>query len=346
MTVLDPRKAPKFTKHAHTHDGHADAYHSDDDHEVDGHHHHHHGPAQEGKVTTKVKVLTLMAVVLPPIALAIAIYYSWGGYFSWTDMAMLVVGYFMTSMGITIGYHRLYTHKSFEASAPVAWVSAVCGSMAVQGPLLWWVTTHRRHHQHSDHELDPHSPHAGRQPGVLGWIRSFGHSHIGWLFSDNDIASSVAKYAPDVAADKRAQLISKLFPLWVLLGFAVPALIGGLVSQSWMGAFLGFLWGGVIRMFLVHHATWSVNSVCHIWGSQTYRSGDHSRNNPVMGILAMGEGWHNNHHAFPASARHGLRWYQFDLSWITIRTLGSLGLVTRIRLPGAERMKAKQIAAA
>ena len=151
MTVLDPRKAPKFTKHTHSHDGHADVYHSDDDHEVDPHHHHHHGPAHEGKVTTKVKLLTLMAVVLPPIALAIAIYYSWGGYFSWTDMAMLVVGYFMTSMGITIGYHRLYTHKSFEASAPVAWVSAVCGSMAVQGPLLWWVTTHRRHHQHHPH---------------------------------------------------------------------------------------------------------------------------------------------------------------------------------------------------
>jgi len=304
---------------------------------------HHHDDGQP--VATRVKLLTLLAVVLPPIGLGVCMWYAWGGAFDWVYLVLLVAGYVLTAMGITIGYHRLYTHKSFEASAPVAWTFGVLGSMAVQGPLLWWATTHRRHHQHSDHDEDPHSPHAGREKGVIGWIRSFCHAHIGWLFSP-ELKGSVARYAPDIAADPRAQAISRLFPLWVFLGFAIPAAIGGLVTQSWTGVLLGFLWGGVVRMFLVHHATWSVNSVCHIWGWQTYRSGDHSRNNPAMGILAMGEGWHNNHHAFPASARHGLQWWQFDISWITIRSLAALGLVSNIRLPSKERLDSKRIAAA
>jgi stearoyl-CoA desaturase (delta-9 desaturase) len=294
-------------------------------------------------VGTRVKLITLAAVALPPVALAFAIWLSWGTAFRMTDLLLLLVGYVLTAMGITIGYHRLYTHRSFEAAAPVAWTFGVLGSMAVQGPLLWWVTTHRCHHQYSDREHDPHSPHAARREGVFGWISSFLHAHVGWLFS-REAHGSTARYAPDVAADRRAQAISRLFPLWVVLGFAIPAAIGGLVSGTWTGALLGFLWGGLIRMFLVHHITWSVNSVCHIWGWQTYRSGDHSRNNPAMGILAMGEGWHNNHHAFPASARHGLEWWQFDISWIVIRSLSAVGLVSSIRLPGDQRMLEKRVA--
>jgi stearoyl-CoA desaturase (delta-9 desaturase) len=306
-----------------------------------------HAPAHshhdDGPVGNDVKILTLIAVLVPPIALAVAIWFAWGGYFTITDLCLLLGGYVLTAMGITVGYHRLFTHKSFEASAPVAWFFAVLGSMAVQGPLIWWVTTHRRHHQHSDDLEDPHSPHAGRQKGIVGWVSGFLHSHVGWLFTRGNYTST-QKYAPDVAADPRAQVISRWFPLWVLLGFLIPALIGWAIDGGWRGAFLGFLWGGVIRMFLVHHITWSVNSVCHIWGWQTYRSGDHSRNNPAMGILAMGEGWHNNHHAFPASARHGLEWWQFDISWITIRSLAVVGLVSSIRLPGEQRMQAKRVA--
>jgi len=308
------------------------------------HVHHDHDHDAPGEVADGVKLLTLIAVITPPLAIAFAMWLAWGGWFNWVDLAMMVVLYCLTAMGITIGYHRLYTHRSFEASAPVAWTFGILGSMAVQGPLLWWATTHRSHHQHSDHEEDPHSPHAGRAPGFVGWLKGFAHAHIGWLFSSVP-AAQVARYAPDLAKDERACRISRLFPLWVALGFALPALIGGLVSQSWMGALLGFLWGGVIRMFLVHHATWSVNSICHLWGWQTYRSGDHSRNNPAMGILAMGEGWHNNHHAFPASARHGLEWWQFDISWITIRSLAAVGLVRGIRLPSPERLEAKRLAA-
>ena len=151
------------------------------------------------------------------------------------------------------------------------------------------------------------------------------------------------RYVPDLLGDKTTLRISNAFPLLVLAGFAIPALIGGLVTMTWMGALLGFLWGGVVRMLLLHHVTWSVNSVCHIWGAKEYNSGDESRNNPVMGILAFGEGWHNNHHAFPASARHGLRWWQFDMSWVVIRSLERFGLAKKVRLPGAERLATKKV---
>jgi len=184
-----------------------------------------HAPAHshhdDGPVGNDVKILTLIAVLVPPIALAVAIWFAWGGYFTITDLCLLLGGYVLTAMGITVGYHRLFTHKSFEASAPVAWFFAVLGSMAVQGPLIWWVTTHRRHHQHSDDLEDPHSPHAGRQKGVVGWVSGFLHSHVGWLFTRGNYTST-QKYAPDVAADPRAQAISRWFPLWVLLGFLIP----------------------------------------------------------------------------------------------------------------------------
>ena len=303
-------------------------------------HHHDEAPVDRG-----VKFLTLAAVVVPPLALLAAMWFAWGGYFSATDLVLLAAGYVLTAMGITVGYHRLYTHRSFEASAPVAWTFTVLGSMAVQGPLIWWVTTHRRHHQHSDHDGDPHSPHAGRGPGLKGWLQGFGHAHVGWLFS-RDHHASVARYSPDLDSDPHARTLSRLFPVWVALGLVIPAVIGGLVAQSWTGALLGFVWGGLVRILLVHHATWSVNSVCHLWGARTYRSGDQSRNNPAMGIIALGEGWHNNHHAFPASARHGLEWWQFDISWIAIRSLAAVGLVRSIRLPSPERMASKRMARA
>jgi stearoyl-CoA desaturase (delta-9 desaturase) len=295
-------------------------------------------------VTLRNKILTMSFIVVPPAVLVWAIVHWWGTGMRPVDLAMLIVGYMLTAMGITIGYHRYFTHKSFRAARPVIWFFAGCGSAAAQGPVIWWCTTHRRHHQHSDDELDPHSPHAGRDPGIVGWFSGFLHAHLGWLFT-REMETNTARYAPDIAADRDAQVLSHLFPVFVLLGFLIPAGIGWLVTPTWEGALLGFLWGGVIRLCLVHHATWAVNSVCHIWGSQTYRSGDHSRNNAPMGILAMGEGWHNNHHAFPASARHGLEWWQFDISWITIRSLAAVGLVSRINLPSPERMAEKRLAA-
>ncbi|MFZ9880699.1 MAG: acyl-CoA desaturase [Phycisphaerales bacterium] len=282
---------------------------------------------------------TLAAVIVPPLALVATMALAWGGWFGWVDLALMVGMYVITGLGVTIGYHRLVTHRAFRAKRPIELFFAICGSMAAQGPILWWAATHRRHHQHSDHEHDPHSPHAGQKPGFMGRVRGFLHAHIGWLLAD--LRADADRYIPDLTADRGLERISALFPLWVLLGLALPAAIGGLVTMSWMGVLLGFLWGGLVRMLLLHHVTWSVNSVCHLWGARDYRSGDESRNNPVMGVLALGEGWHNNHHAFPASARHGLKWWQFDLSWVVIRTLEKLGLAEKVRVPSADRLAAR-----
>jgi stearoyl-CoA desaturase (Delta-9 desaturase) len=286
------------------------------------------------------RIATMAAVVIPPFAVVAVMMLAWGGWFHWVDLAVMAGMYLITGLGVTIGYHRLYTHKSFATRGPIAAVFAICGSMAAQGPIVWWAATHRKHHQHSDHEHDPHSPHAGRAPGVVGAVRGFLHAHMGWLF--HDLTPDMKRYVPDLLADKTTMRIHAMFPLLVVAGFAIPAAIGGLVTMSWMGALLGFLWGGIVRMFLLHHVTWSVNSVCHIWGAKEYHSGDESRNNAVMGILALGEGWHNNHHAFPASARHGLKWWQFDLSWVIIRTLERVGLAKKVRLPAAERLAARK----
>jgi stearoyl-CoA desaturase (delta-9 desaturase) len=174
---------------------------------------------------------------------------------------------------------------------------------------------------------------------VRGAVKGFLHAHMGWLFED--LRADMKRYVPDLLADRTTVRINQLFPLWVALGLLIPAAIGGLVTMTWMGAFLGFLWGGIVRICVLHHVTWSINSVCHIWGSRDYASGDESRNNPIFGILAFGEGWHNNHHAFPASARHGLKWWQFDSSWVIIRTLEKLGLASKVRLPAPDRLAAK-----
>ncbi len=294
--------------------------------------------------TRGVKIATIVAVVFPPIALVAAMVLAWGGWFNWLDLVLLGSMYVITGLGITIGYHRLYTHKSFETRGPVAWFFAICGGMAVQGPIVWWCATHRRHHQFSDEEGDPHSPHAGREKGVVGWVKGFFHAHVGWLLA-RDLPDA-ERYVPDLLADPVTMWINRMFPVWVVLGILLPAVVAGLVTMSWTGAALGMLWGGFARIAVLHHVTWSINSVCHIWGRRDYRSGDESRNNPVMGILGFGEGWHNNHHAFPASARHGLKWWQFDLSWIIIRSLQIFGLAKKVRLPSKDRLASRARATA
>jgi stearoyl-CoA desaturase (Delta-9 desaturase) len=214
--------------------------------------------------------------------------------------------------------------------------------MAVQGPLLKWVALHRRHHQHSDKEADPHSPHAYGS-GVRGMLRGMWHAHIGWLLKPD--GPGLRKYVVDLVPDRVVRAVSRLFPLWVAVGLLLPALLGGLIAGSWKGALLGFLWGGLARVFLVHHVTWSINSICHLWGSRPFRSHDESRNNVVFGILGMGEGWHNNHHAFPSSARHGLAWWQVDVSYWIIRGLAAVGLARNVRLPSAAAIEAKRVGA-
>ena len=278
------------------------------------------------------RVATLTAVFLPLAGFAAAVASVWGWGFGWVEFGLLAGMAVPTGLGITVGFHRLFTHKSFETNAVVRFVLAALGSMAVQGSVLKWVAYHRRHHQHSDTPDDPHSPHhAGR--GVLGALRGFWHAHIGWAFKPD--AAGLDRYVTDLRKLASVRAADLLFPLWIVVGLAVPTVLGGVLTGSWAGALLGLLWGGLARVFLVHHITWSVNSVCHLWGSRPYPEKDHSRNNLLFGVLAMGEGWHNNHHAFPTSARHGLRWWQVDASYYVIRLMAWAGLAWKVRLPAA-----------
>jgi stearoyl-CoA desaturase (delta-9 desaturase) len=296
-------------------------------------------PEDSEPLTPLARIANLSAIVLPIAGLVAAMLLSWGWGFSWTALGLLLGMYLLTGLGITVGYHRLFTHRAFETSRILKATFAILGSMAVQGPVLHWVAVHRRHHQHSDKDGDPHSPNRhGR--GVLGVFRGLIHAHVGWIFQP--LTPHLMRYVGDLRQSKMIRVISALFPVWVLAGLAIPTLLGGLITLSWSGAFLGFVWGGLVRIFLVHHVTWSVNSVCHFWGSRPYRTGDHSRNNLLFGILALGEGWHNNHHAFPTSARHGLRWWQFDASYYVIRALAAMKLAWGVKLPTTGLLTAKQ----
>ncbi|MCG8407764.1 MAG: fatty acid desaturase [Phycisphaerales bacterium] len=284
------------------------------------------------------KIGTFVGVIAPFVGLLVAGYGFWGWGFSWIDLAILLVMYTVTLIGITIGFHRLFTHRSFETIRPIKFLLAVFGSMAVQGPLLRWVATHRRHHQHSDQADDPHSPHRCGG-GLLGVCSGWWHAHIGWMFKSD--APGLERYVRDLKKDGVLRHVSRLFGLWVALGLVIPAVVGGLMTGTWLGALLGFLWGGLVRVFLVHHVTWSINSICHLWGTRPFQSRDESRNNVVCGLLAFGEGWHNNHHAFPTSARHGLRWWQLDLSYLVICMMKWLGLAWDVRVPARERIRVK-----
>jgi stearoyl-CoA desaturase (delta-9 desaturase) len=296
-------------------------------------------PEDGEPLTLLARLANLGAIILPIAGLVAAMLFSWGWGFSWTALGLLLGMYLLTGLGITVGYHRLFTHRAFETSRVVKATFAILGSMAVQGSVLHWVAVHRRHHQHSDKDGDPHSPNRhGR--GVLGVLRGLIHSHVGWIFQP--VTPHLMRYVGDLRQSKMIRVISALFPVWVLAGLAIPTLLGGLITLSWSGALLGFIWGGLVRIFLVHHVTWSVNSVCHFWGSRPYRTGDHSRNNLLFGILALGEGWHNNHHAFPTSARHGLRWWQFDASYWVIRALAAMKLAWAVKLPTTGLLTAKQ----
>jgi stearoyl-CoA desaturase (delta-9 desaturase) len=277
-----------------------------------------------------MRLANLLAVVLPLLGLAAAAFFLWGWGFRWVDLGVLLGMYVLTALGVTVGFHRLFTHGSFRTYRPVQLALAVLGSMTVQGPLLKWVALHRRHHAHSDRPGDPHSPHL-HGPGVLGLLRGLWHAHLGWVFQADP--PGLDRYVKDLRASALLRGVSALFPAWVALGLVVPAAVGGLASGSWAGAGYGLAWGGLARVFLVHHMTWSVNSVCHLWGTRPYRSGDQSRDNLVLGVLALGEGWHNTHHAFPTSARHGLRWWQPDASYGVIRALGLVGLAWDVKQP-------------
>lgn len=295
-------------------------------------------------VEIRLRIVNLVAVIVPLVGLAGAILVSWGTAFDWVQFWIFVGMTYATSVGITVGYHRLFTHQSFKTSGVMRYVLGALGSMAVQGAVIEWSGAHRKHHQHSDEEDDPHSPHmhvgGSWGSGIWATLRGFYHAHVGWLFGQR--LKGMGRYTPDLRSDPVTCAVNRQFYWLALAGLAIPAALGGLITLSLSGALLGLLWGGLVRILLVHHITWSVNSVCHLWGTRPFRTGDHSRNNAIVGVLALGEGWHNNHHAFPTSARHGLNWWQFDPSYILIRGMSLLGLAWNVRTPDRARVMANR----
>lgn len=282
------------------------------------------------------KIANLSAVVLPFLATAVAAALFWNRLVSPADLIIALAMYILTAVGITVGFHRLLTHRSFQTSKPVEYLFAVLGSMAVQGPVISWVADHRKHHAHTDEDGDPHSPHVRNGSDVGGVLAGLWHAHTGWLMSTQGRADW-KRYARDLCEDDGMRTISRRFVPIVLIGLALPALAGYLVSGSLAGAATGLLWGGLVRVFFVHHVTWSVNSVCHFLGTRRFETDDRSTNVFWLALPSLGESWHHNHHAFPRSAEHGLKRWEVDPSALIIAGMEKLGVARNVVRISPER---------
>lgn len=281
----------------------------------------------------------------PPILVAIGMYFGWmGDLLSWPDLLILAASYVTVGTGITVGFHRLLTHRSFKCNRWLRAGFAALGSAAAEGPVIDWVATHRKHHQFSDEQGDPHSPHVGFGSGWRRELRGLLHAHIGWVFSDMEVADE-QRYAPDLLADPLIRFVDRTFASWVVLGLSAAFGLGVLLSGTVTGGLRGLLWGGAARIFFVHQATFSINSLCHFFGRQAYETGDESRNLAWLAIPTWGEAWHNNHHAFPTSYRHGLKRWQIDPSAGIIWLLERIGLAWDVVRVAPARCAAKELTA-
>ncbi|MGS2614147.1 acyl-CoA desaturase [Micromonospora sp. LZ34] len=299
-------------------------------------------PLTQGTQSPGILIALWAFVVIPFAALIAAVPVAWGGWLSWTDVAIALVWYVVSGLGITVGYHRYFTHGSFKARRWLRVALAVSGSLAVQGEIIQWVADHRRHHAFSDQEGDPHSPwRFGESLG--GLARGMFHAHVGWLFGRE--LSNRERFAPDLLADRDINRVDRLFPLLVTTSVLGPALLGGLLTWSWQGALTALFWGGLVRIALLHHVTWSINSVCHVYGERPFavRQGDRASNFWPLAILSFGESWHNLHHADPTSARHGVLRGQVDISARVIWLFEKLGAAYDVRWPKPERVAAKLV---
>jgi stearoyl-CoA desaturase (delta-9 desaturase) len=290
------------------------------------------------EMTRGEKLANLAGVVLPFIGVLAAIILLWNRAVDWIDLALFAGFYLLGGLGITVGYHRLLTHRSFQTHKATEYTFAVLGSYAIQGSVLDWVADHRKHHAHTDQEGDPHSPHVGHGHGLSGLV----HAHVGWLFETQGQADW-KKYARDLYEDPGMRRIAKLFPWFALGSLAIPAVLGGLLHGSWEGVLRGLVWGGLARIFFLHHITWSINSVCHFFGRRRFALEDHSTNVAWLALPSLGEAWHHNHHAFPRSAQHGMKRWEFAMdpsAWV-IRALERLGLAWNVVRITDERQQAK-----
>ena len=292
-------------------------------------------PATLGPPSVGNNALVKLFVAIPFAALVAAAPFAWGWGLSWLDAGLALFFYFLTLTGITVGYHRHFTHRAFRARRGLRVALAVLGSMAFQGPVITWVADHRRHHAFADKEGDPHSPWLfGTTPAAVA--RGFWHSHMGWTF--NRDRTNLVRFAPDLRADRDVSRIARQFPLWTVVSLLSPALLGGLITMTWWGALTAFFWAGLVRVAVLHHVTWSVNSICHIVGDQPWTHRDRSTNVWPLAIASMGESWHNLHHADPTCARHGVGRGQIDMTARLIWMFEKLGWAHDVRWPTAKRL--------
>ncbi|MGF1340600.1 acyl-CoA desaturase [Streptomyces flavovirens] len=285
------------------------------------------------------QIALLLFIVVPFAALVAAVPLAWGWGISWLDLSLMVVMYYIGCHGVTIGFHRYFTHGSFKANRPLRIALAVAGSMAVEGPVVRWVADHRKHHRFSDAEGDPHSPwRFGESLPAL--LKGMWWAHIGWMFNEEQTPQQ--KYAPDLIKDPAIRGISRHFVSFTILSLGIPPLVGGLVTMSWWGAFTAFFWGSLVRVALLHHVTWSINSICHAVGKRPFKSRDRSGNVWWLAVLSCGESWHNLHHADPTCARHGVLRGQIDSSARLIRWFEQLGWARDVRWPDASRIASRR----
>jgi stearoyl-CoA desaturase (delta-9 desaturase) len=292
-------------------------------------------PVFEGTKRPGEQFMLYFFVVVPFLAFLAAVPVAWGWGLGWTDIVLFLVFYYVSGLGITIGYHRLFTHGSFKANRALRIALAVAGSMAIEGPVIRWVADHRRHHAYSDREGDPHSPwRYGNTTGAL--LKGLFWAHLGWMF--DEMHTNREKYTPDLMQDKDIRIVDRLFPVWLVVSIFGPPLIAGLIHMSWGAALSAFFWASLVRVFLLHHVTWSINSICHTIGERPFQARDKSTNFWPLAILSFGESWHNMHHADPTAARHGVLKGQLDTSARIISWFEKLGWATDVRWPKPERL--------
>jgi stearoyl-CoA desaturase (delta-9 desaturase) len=284
------------------------------------------------------RTITGLVTGLPVLALGLAVWQAWDGLLRPSDLVVFGIAYVLTGLGVTVGFHRLFTHRSFKAGRTVRATLAILGSAAIEGPAISWVADHRKHHAFSDRLGDPHSPHVDHGVGLAGALRGLLHAHMGWLFR-HDQRGSRARYAPDLLADPTIRFVDRTFIVWALAGLAVPFALGVAIGGSLRAGLTGLLWGGAVRILVLHHVTYSINSICHVFGRRRFRTSDESRNVFWLALLSFGESWHNNHHAFPTSARHGLGRWQLDPSALVIRGLEACGLAWDVVRVAPERQR-------
>ncbi|MDQ6849923.1 MAG: acyl-CoA desaturase [Actinomycetota bacterium] len=292
-------------------------------------------PTFEGPKRRGEQFALYLVVAVPFLAFLAAVPVVWGWGVGWTDVALFLAFYVISGLGVTVGFHRLFTHGSFKATRPLRIALAIAGSLAIEGPVIRWVADHRRHHAFSDREGDPHSPwrFGDTLPALM---KGFWFAHIGWLFDLEH--TNRERYTPELMRDRDITLVERLFPLWFATSLLLPGVLGGLITMSWGGALSAFFWASLVRIFLLHHVTWSINSICHMIGERPFAARDKSANFWPLAILSFGESWHNMHHADPTAARHGVLRGQLDSSARVIWLFEKLGWATDVRWPKPERL--------